>query len=204
MVAKCILERVSRAIRQEENFRVVVVLPVHPEGNLRDPDPQQQDQSIRYVMKWQAATLCCGEGSLFGALRSRFPGTNLSSYISFNSLVGNVQFDDVFCMEQIYVHSKLLIVDDRIVIMGSANINDRSMLGTRDSELCILVGNDLEKNESQMRGEPVSVSAFAHDLRDKLWAEHLGFGPGDDWKPLRDPLFAFGLWALGGSPSFEP
>ena len=27
--------------------------------------------------------------------------------------------------ELVYIHSKLLIVDDRIVICGSANINDR-------------------------------------------------------------------------------
>ena len=37
--------------------------------------------------------------------------------------------------ELIYVHSKLLIVDDRLVICGSANINDRSLLGDRDSEV---------------------------------------------------------------------
>lgn len=32
-----------------------------------------------------------------------------------------------------------MIVDDRKVIIGSANINDRSMLGTRDSELAVLI-----------------------------------------------------------------
>jgi hypothetical protein len=37
--------------------------------------------------------------------------------------------------EQIYIHSKLLIVDDRLVICGSANINDRSMLGKRHTSL---------------------------------------------------------------------
>jgi len=37
---------------------------------------------------------------------------------------------------QIYVHSKLMIVDDRITLIGSANINDRSLLGSRDSEVC--------------------------------------------------------------------
>jgi hypothetical protein len=37
--------------------------------------------------------------------------------------------------EQIYVHGKLMIVDDRIIICGSANINDRSMLGSTDSEV---------------------------------------------------------------------
>lgn len=32
-----------------------------------------------------------------------------------------------------------MIVDDEIVLMGSANINDRSLLGNRDSELAIVV-----------------------------------------------------------------
>lgn len=31
-----------------------------------------------------------------------------------------------------------MIVDDNIVIIGSANINDRSMLGHRDSELAVI------------------------------------------------------------------
>jgi phospholipase D1/2 len=41
--------------------------------------------------------------------------------------------------ELIYVHSKLLITDDRLVICGSANINDRSMLGRRDSEIAVII-----------------------------------------------------------------
>ncbi len=42
--------------------------------------------------------------------------------------------------ELVYIHSKLLICDDRIVICGSANINDRSLLGTRDSEVSLEQG----------------------------------------------------------------
>jgi phospholipase D1/2 len=41
--------------------------------------------------------------------------------------------------ELIYVHSKLLIADDRLVICGSANINDRSLLGSRDSEIAVVI-----------------------------------------------------------------
>ena len=37
----------------------------------------------------------------------------------------------------IYVHSKLMIVDDDYIVIGSANINQRSMAGERDSEICI-------------------------------------------------------------------
>ena len=41
--------------------------------------------------------------------------------------------------EIIYIHSKLMIVDDEIALIGSANINDRSLNGNRDSELAIIV-----------------------------------------------------------------
>ena len=32
-----------------------------------------------------------------------------------------------------------MIIDDNKVIIGSANINDRSLLGDRDSEIAIIV-----------------------------------------------------------------
>ena len=35
----------------------------------------------------------------------------------------------------VYVHSKMMIVDDEYIILGSANINQRSMAGARDTEI---------------------------------------------------------------------
>lgn len=37
----------------------------------------------------------------------------------------------------IYVHSKGMVVDDEYVIIGSANINQRSMAGSRDTEIAM-------------------------------------------------------------------
>ena len=37
----------------------------------------------------------------------------------------------------IYVHAKGMIVDDEYVILGSANINQRSMAGTKDTEIAM-------------------------------------------------------------------
>ena len=37
----------------------------------------------------------------------------------------------------VYVHSKGMIVDDEYVILGSANINERSMAGSRDTEIAV-------------------------------------------------------------------
>lgn len=35
------------------------------------------------------------------------------------------------------MHSKIMIIDDCMTLIGSANINDRSLLGSRDSEVLI-------------------------------------------------------------------
>lgn len=37
----------------------------------------------------------------------------------------------------IYVHSKGMIVDDEYIILGSANINQRSLDGSRDTEIAM-------------------------------------------------------------------
>lgn len=59
--------------------------------------------------------------------------------------------------EIVYVHSKLMIVDDDFVILGSANINDWSMVGDRDSELAVIL---TQKNKilGKMNGKLVDVS----------------------------------------------
>ena len=50
-----------------------------------------------------------------------------------------------------------MIVDDEYVILGSANINDRSMRGKRDSEVCV-VSRDAEMQETLMDGKKILVS----------------------------------------------
>ncbi|KAA8545205.1 hypothetical protein F0562_019906 [Nyssa sinensis] len=74
---------------------------------------------------------------------------------------------------QVYVHSKVMIIDDRAVLVGSSNINDRSLLGSRDSEIGVLI-EDTDFLESSMNGEPWKAGKFAFSLRLSLWSEHLG------------------------------
>jgi phospholipase D1/2 len=61
-----------------------------------------------------------------------------------------------YVTEELYIHAKLLIADDRIVIMGSANLNDRSQCGDRDSEIAMIT-EDKDMIPSRMNGEPVST-----------------------------------------------
>nr|CAB3502214.1 unnamed protein product [Digitaria exilis] len=70
----------------------------------------------------------------------------------------------------VYVHSKGMIVDDEYVIIGSANINQRSMEGTRDTEIAMGAyqpqhtwANTLSAPRGQIFGYRMS-----------LWAEHIG------------------------------
>lgn len=73
----------------------------------------------------------------------------------------------------------MLIADDRKVICGSANLNDRSQLGSHDSEIAILV-EDQEMIESSMAGKPWKASKFAAGLRRQVFRKHLGLLPPQD------------------------
>ncbi|OQN95304.1 hypothetical protein B0A48_18461 [Cryoendolithus antarcticus] len=81
-----------------------------------------------------------------------------------------------FVQEELYIHGKLCIVDDRIAICGSSNINDRSQLGFHDSELAIVMEDTLPL-ETTMNGNPYEAGHHAATLRRTLWREHLGLLP---------------------------
>ncbi|THH00577.1 hypothetical protein EW026_g1979 [Hermanssonia centrifuga] len=83
---------------------------------------------------------------------------------------------NAYVSELLYIHSKVMIVDDRRVIMGSANINDRSQKGDGDSEIALVVEDD-DLVETQMDGQKYMASRFASSLRRKLYKEHLGLIP---------------------------
>ncbi|KAI2423890.1 hypothetical protein LOZ30_005859 [Ophidiomyces ophidiicola] len=86
---------------------------------------------------------------------------------------------EAFVSEELYVHSKVMIADDRTVICGSANINDRSQLGLRDSEIAVVI-QDPTALESTMNGQAYVVSRFAATLRRQLCRKHLGLVAAQD------------------------
>lgn len=68
-----------------------------------------------------------------------------------------------------------MLVDDEVAVIGSANINDRSLLGHRDSELNVIIKDDVKKIPLVINNKEVLVSQFVHSLRIRLMREHLGF-----------------------------
>ena len=86
------------------------------------------------VMHWQYQSLVRGKGGLLVRLEKLLGSKEaVDDYVTIGCLQ---RWDTIYnnvVENQIYIHSKLLIVDDKICICGSSNINDRSMLGSRDS-----------------------------------------------------------------------
>ena len=91
-------------------------------------------------MHWQYRTILRNKNSLLEKLKKITPDPH--EYITFLGLRNHGKIGGRPVTEIIYLHSKLMIVDDCRAILGSANINDRSMSGDRDSEICILIQNN--------------------------------------------------------------
>jgi phospholipase D1/2 len=126
-------------------------------------------------------------------------------YVYFFTLRNWGKSDSKLLHENVYIHAKVMICDDRKVIVGSANINDRSMvpspywlswlaavfnkslaqLGTRDTEIAAVIeGLD---HPSVMAGESFQVCRFAHALRMEIWRDALGVDIDED-EDLHDPV----------------
>ncbi len=83
-----------------------------------------------------------------------------------------------------YIHAKMMIVDDKYAMIGSANCGLRSY--THDSEI---VAGIFDESQNQP-----GVIHFAHALRIRLWAKHLAL----TLREVFDPIAASVHWS---SPS---
>ncbi|KAM0951160.1 putative phospholipase D [Dioscorea sansibarensis] len=169
---EALYKRILRAVNEKKCFRVIIVIPLLPgfQGGLDDSGAA----SVRALVHWQYRTITRGPNSILQRLHDVM-GPKANDYISFYGLrtYGRLCDGGPVVTNQVYVHSKLMIVDDRIVLLGSANINDRSLLGSRDSEIGIVI-EDKVFVASFMDGNPWKAGGFALSLRLSLWSEHIG------------------------------
>eukprot|EP00929_Paragymnodinium_shiwhaense_P071800 TRINITY_DN36467_c0_g2_i1.p1 TRINITY_DN36467_c0_g2~~TRINITY_DN36467_c0_g2_i1.p1 ORF type:complete len:1141 (+),score=223.05 TRINITY_DN36467_c0_g2_i1:50-3424(+) len=184
-VAEALFRRVLRAHQQQEQFHVMMVLPLLP---ALDGELTPNDTPLLNVIRWQTRTL--------QGLRQRCEqhDFDFSDYVSVYALRthGLLPSGEVVT-EMIYVHSKVMIVDDRSVIVGSANLNDRSLLGIRDSEVCVVL-RDKDMREACLGG-PWLVGSLASRWREAIFGQHLGWSM-SEMEQYADPLHPDSLQAV--------
>ncbi|XP_034933646.1 phospholipase D1 [Chelonus insularis] len=169
-IGETLLKRILRAHREGSVFRVYVIMPLLPgfEGEVGG----SSGTALHAITHWNYQSISRGRCSILNRLIESGV-ENPSEYITFHGLRTHSILNGTMVTELIYVHSKLMIVDDKIVICGSANINDRSMIATRDSEIAVII-HDEEFEEGKMNSTPYPCGKFVGSLRKQLFREHLG------------------------------
>lgn len=169
-IGDALVHRIVQAHRDKTPWKCCIVIPLLP--GFTFPVDHSDASAIRIILECQNRTIARGPNSIFARLRKE--GIDPDDYISIFSLRNWAKFrGDVLTTEQVYIHGKVCIVDDRLAIIGSANINERSQRGDRDSEIAAVI-RDTDMIESTMGGKPFKVGRFAHTLRVRLMREHVG------------------------------
>ncbi|KAL4318696.1 hypothetical protein GQ457_18G002860 [Hibiscus cannabinus] len=181
LIPKELSLKIVSKIEAGERFTVYIVIPMWPEGI-------PESGSVQAILDWQRRTMEMMYTDITQALDKKGLKANPRDYLTFFCL-GNKETkkageyvptenplpDSDYTRAQqarrfmIYVHAKMMIVDDEYIIIGSANINQRSMDGGRDSEIAMgayqphHIATGWQRAKGQIYG-----------FRMALWQEHLG------------------------------
>ncbi|KAL5727768.1 phospholipase D [Ranunculus cassubicifolius] len=177
--------KICNKIRAHERFAVYVVVPMWPEGIPTATATQR-------ILFWQNKTMQMMYETIYKALEEAgleqaFTPQDYLNFFCLGNREAPTGNDGSFGGSptasnspqaltkksrrfMIYVHSKGMIVDDEYVILGSANINQRSMEGTRDTEIAM---GAYQPNHT-WAGKGSLPRGQIHGYRMSLWAEHTG------------------------------
>lgn len=174
--------KIASKIRARERFAVYIVIPMWPEG-------APTGASVQEILFWQGETIQLMYDIVGRELKSlNIEDAHPQDYLNFYCLGNREELpksngeakdqpseknevpSQKFRRFMIYVHAKGMIVDDEYVILGSANINQRSMSGSRDTEIAMGAYQPHHTWAEKKRHPHGQVYGY----RMSLWAEHLG------------------------------
>ncbi len=128
----------------------------------------KSSQSLKSIIKYTYRTINRHHGLSLLEKLLEVMGNKYLDYIYFFSLRNHGILNGIPKTELVYIHAKIMLVDDQAILIGSANINDRSHLGKRDSEVAVVIKEGKEKVKSTMNGEEAFVSEFVKNFRVEL------------------------------------
>ncbi|KAH7437060.1 hypothetical protein KP509_05G054500 [Ceratopteris richardii] len=173
--------KIVSKIKANEDFRVYIVIPMWPEGV---PTSTAMQEILFFQTMEMMYTHIANALREMGKDKDHQP----TDYLNFFCL-GNREMegdksmkpapaaDDKSPLAQvqrsrrfmIYVHAKGIIIDDEYIILGSANINQRSMDGSRDTE--IAMGAYQPHYSWAQKGHHPQGQVYGYRI--SLWTEHL-------------------------------
>jgi len=181
-VSKYIAERIILAHMREEPYKVYIVLPEKSgfSGKLEERTAAEQElffhlqmhsiyrgkNSIQaYLDDWnlKQAQTTLRQSEFKNSSNMSSKSIEINNYLTVGAFHKWEAKSNRVEHEAIYIHSKLLLADDEQCLIGSANINDRSLLGSRDSEVCI----------------HIKSPKFCKSLRQRIWGCALGLSSYD-------------------------
>jgi len=179
----------AQMIQAKRKFHAYINVPMWPEG---PPD----SGSVQEILHWQFRTVEMMYQIIAIALKRAKSRAHPKEYLTFYTLVNREADDPDYSEDEnfepalgsdaammfenrrapIYIHSKYMCVDDEWMIMGSANINERSQNGKRDSEIAYGAWQP-------GLGSNGGVQAY----RMQIWANHLGIMNPGELEAYRNP-----------------
>ncbi|KAE8696119.1 Phospholipase D alpha 1 [Hibiscus syriacus] len=158
----------NHKIKAGERFAVYVVVPMWPEGI-------PESASVRAILDWQRRTMDMMYKDIVKALRDNGSEENPTNYLTFFCLgnrevkkSGEYEPSETHEADTDYARAQEARLDDEYIIIGSANINQRSMDGARDTEIAMRAYQPCHLSVRQpARGQ-------IHGFRLALLFEHLG------------------------------
>ncbi|MDO3637882.1 phospholipase D-like domain-containing protein [Mycolicibacterium arseniciresistens] len=145
LASRTLVEALAARLREAEGPDVVVVMPRQSESRLEQTAMDSARQRLLHVL-WSA-----DEHGRFGIY---WPVTDGGS--------------------PVYVHSKVMVIDDRLLRVGSSNLNNRSMGFDSECDVAIEAGAEAADGSGQ---DDVRATIVA--VRHRLISEHLGVSAGE-------------------------
>ena len=169
-----IAQKVVEKIQANESFCAYIMIPMFSEG---DPSSAPMQE----ILYWQTRTIEMMYKRVGDAIKASGSQTHPTDWLIFlcpaKREAAGEHLDRLDPPSEpmakifretlrfpIYVHCKMMIVDDAYIIVGSANINERAMAGTRDSEIAVGCWQPTFTAENP--------SGDVHNFRISLWANH--------------------------------
>ncbi|CAE7756939.1 pldA, partial [Symbiodinium microadriaticum] len=116
-ILNCLLSRLISAANLKEHFRVIVVLPFLLNGDILGDGGAEAHLRLNY------RTICRGGKSLLERFSDACPTVRVSDFLCFFALRTYDVCNECIVTEQIYVKNKILVVDDRVLIVGNSDVS---------------------------------------------------------------------------------